>query len=134
MIKQYFPERMLTTKMPPTFWRLNSAAPLSGFSLKTRRWTQSKKSHHWLLMMLIMSKTMIILMIINPQFTFHWRETRLQLKGCANADVDNNDDDTRLPKLIIMLTMINVVDDDQLSTYIALTDVNYNDDDNWLSK
>ena len=32
---------------------------------------------------------------------------------CANADVDNNDDDTRSSKLIIMLTMINVHDDDQ---------------------
>ena len=65
--------------MPLMFWRLNSAAPLSSFSLKTRKLTQSNKSHYWFIIMLIMPRTMIILMIIIAQLTFHWRETRLQL-------------------------------------------------------
>ena len=49
---------------------------------------------------------------------------------CADTEVDNNDDDSRLSKVIIMMTMINVYDADQYSTYIALTDVDDNDDDN----
>ena len=44
--------------------------------------------------------------------------------------MDKDNDDSRLSKVIIMMTMINFYDDDQKSTYNALTDVDDNDDDN----
>ena len=96
--------------MPPTFWRLNSAGPLSGFSLKTRKSTQSNKSHYW---------SLINNYVDYAQDDDHPDDnhcsTYISLERnkitintfCADAELDNNDDDSQFSKVIVMMRMIN---------------------------